>query len=248
MMGTPAATGPQDNNVAAAVQNTIPTNYNAAGSSSLSNAVANSIGEPSNKVANTADTANSGESTSTGDSGQTTGVTNGAANGTGGTIADKLREMTSFQPSPGTNGTPSTPAGSAELKLTAEKNEFRVGETQRIAIMLSTTAGIGSAAIRLKFDPKVLTVKGLTQGEQASGPAPTIMQSIDPSGKVILTVSPQNGSLLNSGSKVLLYVEVQAIGAGDAKLGFDREQVHVASTGAAEIGLQMTDAQLTVKQ
>jgi hypothetical protein len=65
---------------------------------------------------------------------------------------------------------------------------------------------------------------------------------------VILTVTPQNGSILNSGSKVLVYVEVQAIGAGDAKLGFDREQVHVVSAGSGEIGLQMTDAQLTVKQ
>jgi general secretion pathway protein D len=231
MMGTPAAAGQQGNSAAAALQNTIPTSYNAAGSSSLSNAVANSLGESPNKVANTADTGSTG-----------------AVNGGDGSLADKLREMTSLQPTSGNNGTASAPAGSAELKLTAEKNEFRVGETQRVAIMLSTGVGVGSAAIRLKFDPKVLTVKGLTQGEQASGPAPTIMQSIDPAGNVILTVTPQNGSILNSGSKVLVYIEVQAIGAGDAKFGFDREQVHVVSAGAGEIGLQMTDAQLTVKQ
>jgi hypothetical protein len=241
MMDAPAAaTGKLDNPVATALSKTIMTSLSSTGSSNLANALAASLGEPPSKVTSTAAPANGP-----------------AADAPAGTIADKLKAATANagNPSTSTAGNSTAPAASesaapasAELKLVAEKSELKVGEKQRLALVLTNTTALGPLAIRLKFDPKIIAVRGLSQGAQAGGVAPTVMQSIDPAGALMLSVSPQNGAPLRAGSTVLLFLDIEAVGAGDAAVTFERENVHFVGAMGGEVTGRFSELRLSIKQ
>jgi general secretion pathway protein D len=240
MMDAPAAaaTGKLNNPVASALSKTVMTSLSSTGSSNLANALAASLGEPPSKVTSTADSANKP-----------------AADAPTGTIAEKLKDATANagNPSTSTAGNSTAPvasesAASAELKLVAEKSDLKVGEKQRLSLVLTNTTALGPLAIRLKFDPKVIAVRGLAQGAQAGGVAPTVMQSIDPAGALMLSVSPQNGAPLRAGSTVLLYLDIEAVGTGDAAVGFVRENVHFVGAMGGEVTGQFSEPRLSIKQ
>ena len=74
------------------------------------------------------------------------------------------------------------------------------------------------------------------------------MQSIDPSGSVMLAISPGKGSPLKVGSTILLYFDVEAVGAGEASMSFERENIHLVGIKGGEITLKLGEAHLAVKQ
>ncbi|HKR02733.1 MAG TPA: secretin N-terminal domain-containing protein [Pyrinomonadaceae bacterium] len=160
-------------------------------------------------------------------------------------IADKLKEGIFGKP-PAPVAPPPPPV--AELRLMAERQEMRAGEKQRVALVLVSKDALGATTARLRFDPKVLAVRGISQGAWPDGAAtaPVIMQSIDPSGIITLVVSPQAGVPLKSGASVILFLDVEALAAGESIIAFGEQAQSVTADGRG-VKLQLTESRLTVK-
>ena len=163
---------------------------------------------------------------------------------TASTVGDKIKSGL-FGKSP-TMPEPVVPV--VEARLMAEGRELRVGDKQRIALVLVSKEPLGNTLARLRFDPRVLAVRGISQGPWSGTPqsAPIIMQSIDPAGIITLAISPQAGAGLKSGANVILYLEVEAMAAGESVISFDGNVQAVTSDGRS-VKLQMTESRLTVK-
>ncbi|MDT4896260.1 MAG: ral secretion pathway protein [Acidobacteriota bacterium] len=135
----------------------------------------------------------------------------------------------------------------AEMRLLPTTEEMRVGEKQRIALVLISKESLGTTIARLRFDPRVLAVRGISQGAWPDAEsAPTIMQSIDPAGLVAFAISPQAGFPLKTGSSVILLLEIEALAAGESVISFDPNVQAVASNGRS-VKLQLTEVRVTVK-
>jgi general secretion pathway protein D len=135
-----------------------------------------------------------------------------------------------------------------EARLMAETQEMRVGQKQRIALVLISKEPLGNALARLHFDPRVLAVRGISQGPWPDGApsAPILMQSIDPAGLIMLAISPQAGAPLKSGANVILYLDVEALAGGESAITFD-ENTQVATISGRSVKVQMTESRVTVK-
>jgi len=257
----PAATtqAKQENPLAAALSSILPAAISTPSSSSLVNTVASSIGQPPSKLTPTS--VNFVPSTISGTGSST--IAEKLAAATAGVDKNPVNpaEATAKVASPAitsndSNGSdeppplpsPVLPVGAAELRLVTERSEFKVGERQRIGLVLSSTSILGPAVIRLKFDAAVISVRGLSQGDNLGNAAPALMQSIDPSGSVMLAISPGKGSPLKVGSTILLYFDVEAVGAGEASMSFERENIHLVGIKGGEITLKLGEAHLAVKQ
>src|SRR5579885_586028 len=117
----------------------------------------------------------------------------------------------------------SVPAESAaELMLLTEQQEMKVGERRRLMLFLKTDAPLGLATATLRFDPKSLAVRSVSQGVFAADKslAPVLTQSVDPSGVLLISVSPAAGAQPLTGEGLLVVVEVEALAQGDAGLQF----------------------------
>ena len=136
----------------------------------------------------------------------------------------------------------------AEARLMAEGQEMRVGQKQRIALVLISQEKLGNTLARLHFDSRVLAVRGISQGPWPDGAptAPILMQSIDPAGLIMLAISPQAGAPLKSGANVILYLEVEALATGESAITFDDNTQSVSSDGRS-IKMQMVESRITVK-
>jgi general secretion pathway protein D len=257
----PAATtqAKQENPLAAALSSILPSAIGTPSSSSLVNTVATSIGQPPSKLTPTA--VNFAPSTISGTG--SSSIAEKLAAATAGVDKNPVKpaEATAKVASPAntsndSNGSdeppplpsPVLPVGAAELRLVTERSEFKVGERQRIGLVLSSTSILGPAVIRLKFDAAVISVRGLSQGDNLGNAAPALMQSIDPSGSVMLAISPGKGSPLKVGSTILLYFDVEAVGAGETSMSFERENIHLVGLKGGEITLKLSEARLAVKK
>jgi hypothetical protein len=136
----------------------------------------------------------------------------------------------------------------AEARLMPAGQEMRVGEKQRIALVLISKEPLGSAITRLHFDPRVLAVRAVSPGPWADGAGsqPTIMQSIDPAGLIALAISAQAGAPIKAGANVVLFLEVEALAPGESVISFDENAQASASDGRG-VKLQMTESRVTVK-
>src|SRR5207249_943469 len=101
-----------------------------------------------------------------------------------------------------------------ELGVVTEKSDMTVGEKGQLSVQLKSTAPVGLAVVTLRFDPKVIKVGNVSAGKLfANGKAaPTITQSIDPTGLVLMSVAPAVGATV-SGEGSLLDIEFEAVGA-----------------------------------
>ena len=131
-----------------------------------------------------------------------------------------------------------------------EQQEMRVGDKQRIALVLASKASLGNTILRFRFDSTKIAVRGVSQSEWPGGAqvAPTVMQSIDPAGVVTIAISPQAAAPLKPGANVLLYLEVEAIAPCDSVISFDPFNAHVTSADGRAVNLQMADSPMTVKK
>jgi general secretion pathway protein D len=160
-------------------------------------------------------------------------------------IADKLKTGLFGKP-------PAPPAPvpvSAEARLLPVEQEMKVGEKQRIALVLVSKESLGNTIMRLHFDPTNLAVKSVVQGPLSGDAqsAPTIMQSIDPTGTVAIAISPQAGAALKSGANVVLYFEVEGVAAGESVLSLDPVSAQVFTADGRTVKLQTIESRLTVK-
>lgn len=145
--------------------------------------------------------------------------------------------------------TTATVALNAEARLVPVAPEMRVGGKQRVALTLVSNEPLGNAIMRLRFDPRSVIVRSVSPGawEGNAQAAPTIMQSIDPAGVVAVAVSPQAGSPMKAGANVVLYLEVEAVAAGESVLTLDPASVQVFTADGRAVKLQAVESRLVVK-
>jgi general secretion pathway protein D len=141
--------------------------------------------------------------------------------------------------------TPTVNAAVAELRLMPAQQEMKVGDKQRLALTLISNAPLTSAMVRLRFDPRFISVRGISQNDSTSS-APTIMQSIDPSGVVTISVMPPAGVNFKTGATVLVFLDIEAKAAGDSTLGFEKDNVHLSSANS-QLALQLFESRIVVK-
>jgi hypothetical protein len=100
----------------------------------------------------------------------------------------------------------------------------------------------------LRFDPKVLKVKAISIGElfASAKSAPTLTQSIDEHGMVLISVAPGADSAITADG-ALINIDVEALATGDSSLAFDISNVHVVASDGRPLLLQINPAKLTVK-
>jgi general secretion pathway protein D len=139
--------------------------------------------------------------------------------------------------------------GVAELRLMSERQEMRVGEKQRLAILLTADAPIGTALLALRFDPRNIAVRGVTKGAVDSrGLSPSIMQSVDPNGLLLVSVSPSpEGVAATTGARVLFYLDIEAIAPGESKFAFDENNMYLNAADGRGLQLKLLPVRLTVK-
>ncbi|HYY42958.1 MAG TPA: secretin N-terminal domain-containing protein, partial [Pyrinomonadaceae bacterium] len=144
----------------------------------------------------------------------------------------------------------SMPASGAALMLISNQPEMRVGERQRLMILIKTGAPLNLAATTLRFDPRFFVVRSVTKGnllDGAAGAQATLTQSIDPPGSLLAVVAPATGTSLN-GMGVLLLVEIEAIAPGEGNITFEQAGVHFMGADGRGITPQLAQAHLVVKQ
>jgi general secretion pathway protein D len=139
----------------------------------------------------------------------------------------------------------------AQLGFAAKDVILKVGERRHLAIELNSVTPLAMAVLAMRFDPRVVKVRAVSAGTllpTEQGIAPTIGQSIDPAGQCLISISTLNSKIPIKGTGVLVWLDVEAIGAGDARFSFDQNMVHVVATDAREVVLDFKPGNAIVKQ
>jgi len=138
---------------------------------------------------------------------------------------------------------PITTAGrSAELSLTPADQSMRVGETRRFALDLKSDVPLSLAIVALRFDPKVVKVRTISSGE---GGGASFTQSTDAAGVCLISISNLGGM---TGPGMLLFIDVEGIGIGDAGLLLDKQSMHLVTTDARDVAVEVVPVRAIVKQ
>ena len=139
----------------------------------------------------------------------------------------------------------------AKLSLLAGDDVIKVGEKRRYAIQLNSDVPLSLALLTLKFDPKVVKVHAVTAGDLLSTTgegAPLFTPSVDANGVCMISISSLNGKASFRGSGPLLFLDIEAIGAGNAALSFVKETLHLVATDARDVTSEIIQGTATVKQ
>ncbi len=145
------------------------------------------------------------------------------------------------------------PAATAEtgaaLMLITNQPEMRVGERQKLLVLIKTGAPLNLAATTLRFDPRLFAVRSVTKGNlfDTAAHGATLTQSIDPTGSLFTVIAPIGGTPIN-GMGVLLVIELEALAAGTGDVTFDQAGVHFMTTDGRGLAPQLAQAHLVVKQ
>lgn len=138
----------------------------------------------------------------------------------------------------------------AQLSFLPTDLVLKVGEKRRYAIQLTSEVPLTLALLALRFDPKVVKVNAVTAGTLIGSPAdgaPLFTPSIDASGVCLISISSLNGKASFRGSGPLLFIDVEAIGAGNASLVFDKERLQLVAADARDVVSEVIQGTATVK-
>jgi general secretion pathway protein D len=139
----------------------------------------------------------------------------------------------------------------AQLSLIPTGDVLKVGEKRRYTIQLNSDVPLNMALVALRFDPKVVKVNALTAGSilpNSVETAPSFMPVIDSTaGRCLISIT-SNGKASFGGSGPLLFIDIEAIGEGDASLMFVKETLHVVAADSRDITSQIVQGMATVKQ
>jgi general secretion pathway protein D len=140
-------------------------------------------------------------------------------------------------------------SGIIELSLDSGSTDLKVGEKRQLAVLLKSNAPLGMALVTLRFDPKVLKIGSVTPGSLFANAktAPTLTQSIDEHGMLLISLTPGAGSATTADG-TLLNIDVEAIASGDSNLNFDLSNIHLVASDGRAMLLQIEPVKLTVKQ
>jgi general secretion pathway protein D len=139
----------------------------------------------------------------------------------------------------------------AQLSLVPEGDVMKVGEKRRYAIQLNSDVSLSLALVALKFDPKVVKINALTAGTvlpSTGQAAPLFTPVIDASGTCLISISSLNGKASFRGSGPLLFIDLEAIGEGNASLMVVKETLQLVATDARDVTSQVIQGSATVKQ
>jgi general secretion pathway protein D len=140
----------------------------------------------------------------------------------------------------------------AGLMLLPRLQEMRVGERRRIALLLKTDAPLGLAALTFRFDPTQLRVSEVSMGNLlaggSTGAQPILTQSIDAKGVLLISVAPSAGAQPMTGAGVLVFIDIEAVGAGESSFSFDKNNVHLIAADGRSIVLDLSELKVVVKQ
>ena len=139
----------------------------------------------------------------------------------------------------------------AQLSLVPEGDVMKVGEKRRYAIRLNSDVPLSLALVSLKFDPKVVKVHALSAGSLLSTTgetAPLFTPVIDASGTCLISISSLNGKASFGGSGPLLFIDLEAVGEGNALLTVVKESLQLVATDARDVTSQVVQGTATVKQ
>ena len=140
----------------------------------------------------------------------------------------------------------------AQLSLLQGDDVMKVGEKRKYAIQLNSDVPLSLALLTLRFDPKVVKVHAVTAGNLLSSLAqdttPLFTPSIDANGVCMISISSLNGKASFKGSGELLFIEIEAVGAGNAALAFVKETLHLVATDARDVTSEIVQGTATVKQ
>ena len=139
----------------------------------------------------------------------------------------------------------------AQLSLLPTGDVLKVGEKRRYAVQLNSDVPLRLALVALRFDPKVVKVHGLTAGSilPSAETAPMFTPVIDATaGTCLISISSINGKASFGGSGPLLFIDIEAIGEGNASLLFVKETLQLVATDSRDITSQIVQGTATVKQ
>jgi general secretion pathway protein D len=140
----------------------------------------------------------------------------------------------------------------AQLSLLPAADVMKVGEKRRYAVQLNSDASLSLALLALRFDPKVVKVNALSAGSilpTTGESAPLFTPSIDSAaGTCMISISSLNGKASFRGSGPLLFIDVEAIGEGNASLVFVKEMLHLVTTDARSLAPEVMQGTATVRQ
>jgi hypothetical protein len=140
--------------------------------------------------------------------------------------------------------------GGTQLYVLSGQKEMRVGQKQRLMLLVKTSTPLGLAAATLRFDPRVVAVRGVTHGSlfgETKELLPTITPSIDARGSLLALIAPAANTPIN-GMGVLLFVEIEALAAGESDVTLDQAGVHLMSVAGQNVATQLAHTRLIVKQ
>jgi general secretion pathway protein D len=130
---------------------------------------------------------------------------------------------------------------SAELSLTPDNQAMKVGESRRFALDLRSDVPLSLAIIALRFDPKVVKVRAVSASEAGGA---NFTQS-EAAGVCLISLTNLNGM---TGPGTLLFIDVEGVGPGDARLTLDNGSMHLAATDAQSVTVNALPVSATVKQ
>jgi hypothetical protein len=139
----------------------------------------------------------------------------------------------------------------AQLSFLPGEETLKLGEKRRYAVQLNSEIPLSLALLALRFDPKVVKVHAVTAGSllgTATDASPLFTPSIDASGVCLISISSLNGKMSFGGSGPLIFIDVEAIGVGNAALVFDKERLHLVATDAKDVVSELVQGTATVKQ
>ena len=137
----------------------------------------------------------------------------------------------------------------AQISFLPADDVLKVGEKRRYAIQLSSDVALSLALFAIRFDPKVVNVTTISAGSLLGTDAsPALTQSIDPTGLCLISVSGLNGKNPIKGTGSLFFIDVEAIGIGNAALVFDQQSLHLVATDAKDVTSKISQGSATVKQ
>ena len=127
---------------------------------------------------------------------------------------------------------------------------MKVGEKRRYAIQLNSDVPLSLALLAIRFDPKVVKLQSVTAGSilPTTGEVPLFTPVIDPSGTCLISISSLNGKASFRGSGPLLFIDLEAVAAGDAGLSVVKETLHLVATDARDLVPDIKQGTATVKQ
>ncbi|HKG60148.1 MAG TPA: secretin N-terminal domain-containing protein [Pyrinomonadaceae bacterium] len=130
----------------------------------------------------------------------------------------------------------------AQLSLVPEGDVMKVGEKRRYAIQLDSDVPLSLALVSLKFDPKVVKVHALTAGSllpTTGEAAPLFTPVIDATGTCLISISSLNGKASFRGAGPLLFIDLEAVGEGNASLMVVKETLQLVATDARDVKSQV---------